>query len=187
MTINAERMLYLVVTGAPLTRRIADGIREARKRGWDPAVIATPAAEEWLDRNALHDLDVPVLSHHRDPDQPKRLPRPAAVVLAPATFNTTNKLATGVADTYALSTMCEALGEGRPFVVVPFVSARLAGHPAWLASLAVLRYAGVTLVDPRDGSVNTHQPLESGTGDTVTDAFHWAWALDQLDRSDADD
>lgn len=64
--------------------------------------------------------------------------------------------------------------------VVPFLKDALAGHPSWLASLAVLRYAGVTLVDPRDGSVNTHEPLQSGTGDTVTDAFDWSWVLNRL-------
>jgi hypothetical protein len=29
----------------------------------------------------------------------------------------------------------------------------LAGHPAWLASIAVLRYAGVRVIDPRSGAV----------------------------------
>lgn len=178
-----NRTLYLVATGAPLTRRIADGVIEARKHDWTPAVITTAAAEEWLDREALDQLGVPVLGEHRSPDQPKRLPRPDAVILAPATFNTTNKLATGIADTYALSAMCEALGDQKPFVLVPFVNQRLAGHPAWLASLAVLRYAGVTLVDPRDGSVNTYDSLTSGTGETVSEAFQWAWALDRLHDS----
>lgn len=105
-------------------------------------------------------------------------------MVAPATFNTVNQLATGIADTYILSTLCEALGAGVPMVVVPFVKTNLAGHPSWLASLAVLRYAAVTLLDPRDGAVNTHEPLQSGTGDAVTDAFQWSWVLDQLDQLD---
>jgi len=58
-------------------------------------------------------------------------------------------------------------------------------HPAWLASLAVLRCAGATLVDPQNGTVNAHEPLESGTGEAVTDAFRWEWAVDQLDDNDA--
>lgn len=127
-------------------------------------------------------LDVPAVTGQRDPSEAKRLPPPDAVVVAPATFNTVNKLATGIADTYALSTLCEALGAGIPMVVVPFVKTSLASHPSWPVSLAVLRYAGVTLVDPRDGSVNTDEPLQSGTGDTVTDTFQWSWVLDQLDR-----
>lgn len=175
-------MLYLVATGAPLTRRIPDAIPTARDRGWQPAVIATNAAQSWLDRDRLDSLEVPVLTDQRTPGGSKRLPAPDAVILAPATFNTVNKLATGIADSYAMGVLCEAISTHTPIIVVPFVSTRLTGHPAWLASLAVLRYAGATLIDPRDGSVNSHQPLESGTGDAVTDGFQWEWALDLLDR-----
>lgn len=174
--------LYLVATGAPLARRVPDGVPAARKRGWVPAVLATDAARQWLDLDKLAALDVPVLAEQRTPDQPKRLPSPDAVAVVPATFNTTNKLAAGIADNYAVSVLCEALGAGVPMVLVPFLKDSLAGHPSWLASLTVLRYTGVTLVDPRDGAVNTQEPLRSGTGDTVTDAFDWAWVLDRLDE-----
>lgn len=174
--------LYLVATGAPLARRIPDGVRAARERGWVPAVLATAAAGQWLDLDELAALDVPALAEQRTPDQAKRLPSPDAVAVVPATFNTTNKLAAGIADNYAVSVLCETLGAGVPMVLVPFLKDSLAGHPSWLASLVVLRYAGVTVVDPRDGSVNTHEPLRSGTGEAVADAFHWSWALDRLDE-----
>jgi phosphopantothenoylcysteine synthetase/decarboxylase len=150
-------------------------------RGWEPAGVATASAGAWLDHAALTKLDAPVLTDHRGPDEAKGLPKPNAVILAPATFNTVNKLATGIADTYALSVLCGAVGTRTPMVIVPFVNTRLAGHPAWLASLAVLRYAGATLVDPRDGTVNAHEPLQSGTDEAVSEAFNWEWALDQLD------
>ncbi len=65
-------------------------------------------------------------------------------------------------------------------VAVPFAKHDLAGHPAWLASIAVLRYAGVRIIDPRSGAVGYAEPVESGTGDAVTAAFSWAWVLDQL-------
>ena len=177
-------MLYIVATGAPLTRRVADVIPLARARGWQPAVVATDSAGAWLDDASLAKLDAPVLGGHRAPGETERFPKPDAVILAPATFNTVNKLATGIADTYAMSVLCGAVGSHTPMIIVPFVNTRLAGHPAWLASLAVLRYAGATLVDPRDGTVNAHEPLESGTGEAVTEAFRWEWALDQLDDQD---
>ncbi len=175
-------VLYLVATGAPLTRVLPDGVQAARERGWAPAVLATTAARQWLDLDRLAALDVPVLAEQRAPGQPKRLPSPDAVAVVPATFNTINKLATGIADNYAVSVLCEALGAGVPMVLVPFLKHSLARHPAWLASLALLRYAGATLVDPRDGSINAHEPIKSGTADTVTDAFDWSWIFDQLDR-----
>lgn len=175
---DASRMLYLVVTGAPLTRHVHHAVVLGRDAGWRVAVVATDAASSWLDHEQLERLDVPVLNEHRQPDTAKRLPRPDAVVLAPGTFNTINKLAAGIADTYALSVLCEALGAGRRMVIVPFVSRSLAGHPAWASSLAMLRRAGAQLVDPRTGRLGFDEPLESGTGDAVARAFRWHWVSD---------
>lgn len=172
--------LYLVATAAPLTQRIHDAVIRARERGWEPAVIATPAAEAWLPSEQLDRADVPVLTEHRQPSEAKRLPAASAIVLAPGTFNSINKLATGIADNYAMSVLCEAISTKTRTIIVPFVSSRLAGHPAWLASLAVLRYAGVTLVDPRTGAVNFDEPIESGTGQAVVAQFRWDWAFDQF-------
>lgn len=180
MANTSKRTLYLVVTGAPLTRRVVDAVPLARESGWEPAVVATPSAGSWLDADRLDGMGVPVLTEQRDPAQNKRLPSPDAVALAPGTFNTVNKLATGVADNYATGVLCEALSLRTPLIIVPFVSSRLTGHPAWLASLAVLRYAGATLIDPRDGAINTHEPVQSGTGDAVAETFDWAWVLDRL-------
>lgn len=183
---SQSRILNSVATGASLTRRVADAIPLVRARGWQPAVVATSSADTWLDRDSLTQLDFPILGEHRTPGETKRFPRPDAVILASATFNTINKLASGIADTHALSVLCSALGTHTPIVIVPFVSTSLAGHPAWLASLAVLRYAGAVLIDPRHGSINAHVPLEPGTGETVTDAFRWEWALDQIPADDTD-
>lgn len=173
-------MLYMVATGAPLTRHIRRGVELGQERGWEVAVVLSGAAQGWFDPDQERDLGVPVITEHRSPDTAKRLPRPSAVVLAPGTFNTINKFATGVADTYALNVLCEALGARRLIVVVPFVSQALAGHPAWLASLAVLRYAGAQLVDPQTGEPHAAEPLESGTGEAVAQAFEWSWAFDRL-------
>ncbi|PZF80839.1 flavoprotein [Jiangella anatolica] len=170
-------MIALVVTGAPLTRHVHRGVALARAGGRPVAVIATAAAGSWLDHDELARLDVPVLDTHRPPGTPKRLPPPDAVVLAPGTFNTINKLAAGIADTYALSVLCEALATRHPMAVVPFVSRSLAGHPAWPRSLATLAEAGARLVDPRTGGPWSGDPLEPGTGDTVAAAFDWRWVL----------
>lgn len=103
--------------------------------------------------------------------------------MVPATFNTLNAWATGLANTYPLAALCAALGARLPIVAVPFAKHDLAGHPAWLASLAVLRYAGVTIVDPSTGDIGHAEPIASGTGDTVAAAFDWAWVLDPIEAS----
>src|SRR5918993_3216775 len=89
-----------------------------------------------------------------------------------ATVNTLNAWANGTANTYPLVKLCAALGARIPTVAVPFAKHDLAGHPAWLASIAVLRYAGVRVIDPRFGALGYAEPVESGTGEAVTAAFN---------------
>jgi len=91
-------------------------------------------------------------------------------------------VANGAANTYPLVTLCSALGAKVPTVTVPFAKHDLAGHPAWLASLAVLRRAGIQLIDPSTGAVGAVHPIASGTGEQITQAFQWSWVMDCLDR-----
>jgi phosphopantothenoylcysteine synthetase/decarboxylase len=114
--------------------------------------------------------------------QPKRAPKADAVAVVPLTFNTLNAWANGNANTYPLTTLCAALGSRTPTAAVPFAKHDLAGHPAWLASLAVLRYAGVTVVDPHDGSLVSLEPVESGAGESLAESFDWNWVLRALQQ-----
>ena len=59
-------------------------------------------------------------------------------VVAPATFNTINKIANGITDTLAVGLVCEALGYGRPVVVVPWFNRGLSRHGAYGRSLGQL-------------------------------------------------
>jgi hypothetical protein len=145
-----NRTLYIVTCGAPLASRIADGVTASRRRGWQPFVIPTGSSLRWIDTSAL---EAPVLSEHRASDDSERAPAPDAVAVVPATFNTLNAWANGTANTYPFVKLCAALGAKVPTVAVPFAKHDLAGHPAWLASIAVLRYAGVTMIDPQSGVV----------------------------------
>jgi hypothetical protein len=100
---------------------------------------------------------------------------------AKADAETLNAWANGNANTYPLTILCAALGSRTPTIAVPFAKFDLAGHPAWLASLAVLRYAGVGISDPQNGSAISLQPLEFGTGEHVARNFRWDWVLTRLE------
>lgn len=172
----SNRTLLLVTCGAPLASRLADGVRAARDQGWTPYVIPTDAALPWL---ADQDLaDVPIVVGNRKPSEPRRTPVADAVAVVPTTFHTLNAWATGNASTYPLTTLCSALGSRTPIVAVPYASHDLAGHPAWSASLAVLRRAGVTIVDPHDGSSGSLQPVTAGTN--VAQGFRWDWVFEHI-------
>ncbi|TDW91098.1 flavoprotein [Kribbella sp. VKM Ac-2566] len=177
--------LYIVTCGAPLASRVGDGVRAAREHGWTPYVIPTDAALPWLEGQDL--ADAPVLTGNRRPGDPRRTPEADAVAVVPTTFNTLNGWANGNANTYPLTVLCAALGSRTPTVAIPFAKSDLAGHPAWLASLAVLRYAGVGICDPHNGSATSLRPLESGTGDQVAGDFRWDWVFTELERMTRND
>ena len=83
------------------------------------------------------------------PGTAKGLPPAGAVLACPLTFNSVNKFAHGHADNFAIGLLCELLGYGVPITVVPHCKPQLASHPAFGASIATLRSAGVNvLFDP---------------------------------------
>jgi phosphopantothenoylcysteine decarboxylase len=148
--------------------------------GWSVHVVVTPAAVDWVDRDAVENVTgMPPASDYRSPGQPKRGPRAKAVVVAPLTFNTLNKWAAGSSDNYALGLLNEALGAGEPIIGVPMINERLWGHPALSPSVDVLVSAGVALLDPRTGDVPCGG-LESGTGESVVRSFEPAWVVKRL-------
>jgi hypothetical protein len=90
-----------------------------------------------------------VRADYKLPTEPDVLPPANAIVVAPATFNTVNKFASGIADTLALSLLCEYLSLEVPIVVAPNVNPALARHPEYQTSVKKLREWGVrVLVDP---------------------------------------
>lgn len=91
------------------------------------------------------------------------------MVVAPATFNTVNKWAAGIADTLALGTLCEAAGLGVPIAVLPCVGTALAAHPAYRDSLERLAAMGVRFGAPYAGET---------APDGGRTEFPWERALD---------
>jgi phosphopantothenoylcysteine synthetase/decarboxylase len=63
--------------------------------------------------------------------------------VVPATFNTINKWAAGISDTFALGILNESIELALPIIVVPYAKPSLAAHPAFNASLRRLNEWGV--------------------------------------------
>jgi len=171
----------LVVCGAPLASRAPEIAASLAAAGWGLQVVTTPSADRWVDAAALTAAaGQAARAEHRAPGAPKNRERPAVVVVAPITFNTVGKLAAGIADTYAHSLLCEALGDQVPVVAVPMVNNRLWGHPAWAENVGRLTRAGVRWLSIHDGSVGLPQVVQSGTGDDVVKRFNPEWISRQL-------
>ena len=175
----------LILTGAPLTARGADIASGLVRAGWQVRVVVTPASVPWVDGDAITKVTGTAPQREaRAAGQPKA-PRPDVLVIAPATFNTINKLAGGIADTFAHSTACEALGAGTPTVVVPMVSGRLWGHPALANSLRTLQTARVRFVGLQ-GVDGAPRAVDSEAAGDIVASFDPAWiaeAIRQLVKS----
>lgn len=71
---------------------------------------------------------------------------PGLTLVAPATFNTLNKISQGIADTLAHSLVAEAIGAGWPVVIAPAVNTALANHPQFARSVETLQSWGATIL-----------------------------------------
>jgi phosphopantothenoylcysteine synthetase/decarboxylase len=175
----SDCVLYLFICGAGPASRITDIVTLAQTEGWSVYCVATPAAVE-------HFLDVPALetatghqvrtTYRKPGDEP--LPKADGVIVAPATYNTINKWASGISDTYALNQLAELTGLGVPIVVLPFVNQALAANRVFHRSVDELRTAGVrVLFGP--GEFEPHPPR---TGGQVLDTYPWGLALKALNK-----
>jgi Flavoprotein len=181
MTLTNNPVLYVIACGAGPAGQVTRLISDARARGWDPYLIATPAALDFLDVRELEaQTGHPVRSEYRKPgntDSGRSLPKADAIIVAPATYNTINKWANGISDNFALGILAESVGLHIPVVVLPFVNSALAAHPAFQRSVTLLRDAGIDVIHG-PGRLEPHLP---GTGGSKFDTFPWHQALNEAE------
>ncbi|MBV9448422.1 MAG: flavoprotein [Streptosporangiaceae bacterium] len=153
-------VLYVIACGGPPAGQVAGFVQSAQGQGWDVCVIATPDGARFLDTEHLVTLTGhPVRVNYKQPYEGDVLPPADAMVVAPATFSTVNKLASGISDTLALGLLNEAVGMGLPIIVVPWPNVHLSRHPAFQRSIADLRDWGITLIyDPANLPDATPEP-----------------------------
>ncbi|GII04230.1 flavoprotein [Planobispora takensis] len=177
---QAGKVLYVIVCAAGPAADVGRLVALAQDEGWTVQVVATPSALDFIDADALEkQTGRSVRSRYRKPGEP-RSPKADAIIMAPATYNTINKFAQGIADTYALGILAEAPGLGIPVVVLPFVNTAFASRAPFRRSVESLRAEGIhVLLGP--GQFEPHAP-SSGAG--RTDAYPWHLALDSLRRED---
>ncbi|GAB2934440.1 flavoprotein [Micromonospora polyrhachis] len=173
--------LQIVVCGAGCAADVARLVDTAQKQTWTAAVTATPNAMDFMDVPVIEKLaGVPVRSHYRaSPGARRSLPAADALVVAPATYNSINKIALGLADNYAMTSVAELIGRQLPTVIVPFVNAALAARLPFRRAVASLRDEGVrVLLGPEDG----WEPHPPGSGDDRRRVFPWAAAFETAAR-----
>lgn len=170
-------VLYLLVCGSPVARDVGRLVDLAQRDGWDVCVLTTPDGRKFIDAAALQaQTGHPVRSTYKNPGDTDLLPAPDAMIVAPATVNTINKWAAGIADTLVLGLLIEGYGYGLPIVAVPYTNNVMAAHPMLHHNVRRLREWGVQVLFG-DGVVTLHRP---GDGERNRHTFPWQLALDAL-------
>ncbi len=168
----------MIACGAGVVVDVGKLLAAAQERGWDPWLVPTPSAMDFIDVKALEGLaGHPIRARYRKPGEDGRLPPADAIIVAPATYHTINKWANGISDTFALGLLAELTPSGIPIAVLPFVNASLAANRPFVRSVAELRAANITVLLGDDGFA----PHPAGTGGDRIAAFPWTIALDKLE------
>ena len=144
----SKKVLYVITCAAGPAEYIQEFVLLAQDASWDVYVVATPHATTFIDARLLTQLTGrSVRSKYKTSGTSDVWPPFDAIVVVPATFNTINKFALGIADNLAVSLLCEGLGRGRTIVVVPCVNqTHLARHPAFARSVEMLKEYGVHVI-----------------------------------------
>jgi phosphopantothenoylcysteine decarboxylase len=177
MAHNDPGVLYLLVCGSSAARDIGVLVGLAQRAGWDVCVVTTPDGRKFVDPAALAaQTGHPVRTNYKNPGDADVLPPADAIIVAPATVNTINKWAAGIADCLVLGLLVEGYGLGLPIVAVPYTNRVMAAHPMLHENIAKLRSWGVEMLFG-DHVVPLHRP---GTADQHRGSFPWQLALDTL-------
>jgi len=171
-------VLYIITCGSPVARDVGRLVSLAHKASYEVCLVSTPDGRKFLDVPALAEqTGYPVRSFYKAPGEPDLLPPADAFLVAPATVNTINKWAAGIADSLPLGMLIEAYGMGKPIVAMPYTNSLMATFPAFQESLARLRGWGVKVLYG-DDVVKLHPP---GEGEDLRGGFPWHLGLDALE------
>ncbi|GGM22155.1 flavoprotein [Micromonospora sonchi] len=169
--------LQIVICAAGPAADVTQLISAAQKHSWTTTVTATPNGIDFIDVPAIEELTgAAVRSSYRVSSGDRRsLPAADALVIAPATYNSINKIALGLADNYAMTSVTELIGRQVPTVIVPFVNAALAARSPFRRAVASLRDEGVrVLLGPED----QWEPHPPGSGKDRQRTFPWTTAFE---------
>lgn len=143
-----KNVLYIVGTGARKITQIPRMIKEFVSEGAEVYTMMSNMGKEICDLS-LSKFKMPgntiVYGYSREGES---LPLENLVLVAPCTFNTLNKIAGGIADTYPLTITATAIGAGRNVVIVPAMNGDLWYHPIIEETRKKLEQWGCKIVWP---------------------------------------
>src|SRR6202035_2098540 len=151
------RHLLLIISGGIAAYKSLELIRRLRDRGASVRCVLTTAAQHFVTPLSVASLsedkvygDLWSLTDESEMGH-IRLSREAdLLVVAPATADLLARMATGMADDLAATTL---LASDKPILIAPAMNAMMWAHPATQANVATLAARGVRRVGPNAGDL----------------------------------
>src|SRR4029077_14923174 len=152
-----DRRVLLIISGGIAAYKSLDLIRRLRERGAAVRCIMTAAARHFVTPLAAASLsedkvydDLWSLTDESEMGH-IRLSREAdLVVVAPASADLIARMATGMADDLATTTL---LASDKPVLIAPTMNLMMWAHPATQANLATIEARGIKRVGPGSGEL----------------------------------
>ncbi|HEU4964732.1 MAG TPA: class II aldolase/adducin family protein [Bacilli bacterium] len=182
------KVVYYILTGARKSKEAVINIAGLRQCGAEVYVILTEDSKQFVNIEELVEVSGHFVRTSFQKEHPDHsLPLEDLVVCAPATYNTVNKIANGIADNLATSLVATAIGRGTPIYLAPNMNYDLWRSPITQASLDRLRSYGVNIVHPQveDGKATMAETLkvfDSVVHDFVRIRYPSEQAVDENDQ-----
>lgn len=162
---SRANVLFLL-SGSIACYKACTAISRLAQAGLTVQTVATPAALRFVGAATLEGLSGrPVFTELFEPGRALdhiALARQADLaLLCPATANTVNRLAAGLADDVVGALWLAWELKTKPWWIAPAMNAHMWSHPATTASLEKLRGSGARVLDPIEGP---HACGETGPG-----------------------
>lgn len=157
MSALSGKTILVIIGGGIAAYKAVEFIRELRKRGAAVNAILTRAGAEFvtpLSVSALAGSPVHTelfdLTHEAEMGHIEFSRAADLLVVVPATADLMAKMAAGIADDLATTTL---LATDKPVMIAPAMNVRMWQHPATEANLATLKRRGVAVIGPDEGEM----------------------------------
>ncbi|HTV89923.1 MAG TPA: flavoprotein, partial [Stellaceae bacterium] len=149
------RRVLLIIAGGIAAYKSLELIRRLRERGMVVRCVMTKAAHQFVTPLAVASLsedkiygDLFSLTDESEMGHIRLSRETDLIVVAPATADLIARMATGLADDLAATTL---LASDKPVLIAPAMNAQMWAHPATQANLATVAARGVLRVGPGAG------------------------------------
>lgn len=138
--------IYIIVTAAGKIEKIAEMIDELKNQGANIFIFPTPDALNLIEPLVKYKKDIYTDFNWHGPR--RSIPEEDIVIVAPCTFNTFNKIATGIADNYPTTLVACSIGKKKKVFIVPAFNIDMWNHPQTMKSVATMESWGVIVIWP---------------------------------------